>query len=230
MHVLIIEDDIELGPALLGALKQQGISGMWVRRLHEALALDTEPMDAVLLDLCLPDGEGLDLLRRWRARCSDLPVIVITARSDLQDRLDGLDSGADDYLVKPFAIPELIARLWAVQRRYARQADALWKFGALTVDPKGSAAWLRGEPLALSAREFRLLFELVKDPGAVVSKSVLGQRLEPLGDPVDPSTIEVHMSNLRRKLGGQVIHTVRGIGYRWSGWEDGEPMAGAGVA
>ncbi|WP_085317235.1 response regulator [Derxia lacustris] len=215
MHLLIIEDDIDLGPALLSALQPQGFSCVWVRRLGDALALDREPFDAVLLDLSLPDGEGLTLLRRWRARRNDVPVIVITARGGLDERLAGLDSGADDYLVKPFALPELISRLWALHRRCARQASDDWTLGDLRIAPRSHEAWLGGVALELSAREFRLLLELAREPGALVSKSLLGQRLEPLGDPVDPATIEVHLSNLRRKVGASRIRTVRGVGYQW---------------
>jgi DNA-binding response OmpR family regulator len=215
MHLLIIEDDLDLGQALLTSLQMEGFTGVWVRTLADGAAFQDEIIDAVVLDLGLPDGEGLDLLRRWRAAHAEVPVIVITARSALQDRLAGLDSGADDFLVKPFAMAELVSRLWAVSRRYARQASETWTVGELQVAPRAHQAWLRGEPLDLSARELRLLVELVREPGVVVSKSVLGQRLEPLGDPVDPATIEVHLVNLRRKVGAQRIRTVRGVGYQW---------------
>ncbi len=214
MHVLIIEDDLELGQALLSSLRQDGFSCLWVRCLAQAeAALDPAP-DAVLLDLALPDGEGLTLLKRWRAAERSVPVIVMTARSALRERLDGLNSGADDFIVKPFAVAELIARLWAVHRRSAQQAGTRWRFGPLVLEPQAHLAWLDDLPLELSAREFRLLMELARAPGSVVSKSLLGERLEPLGDPVDPATIEVHMSNLRRKIGAARVRTVRGVGYQ----------------
>ena len=214
MHVLIIEDDLDLGQALVSSLRQEGFSCLWVRRMAQAEAALASAPDAVLLDLALPDGEGLTLLKRWRATERVLPVIVMTARSALQDRLDGLNSGADDFIVKPFAVAELIARLWAVHRRAAQQASARWSFGTLALEPRAHLAWLDGAPLELSAREFQLLVELARVPGAVVSKSLLGERLEPLGDPVDPATIEVHMSNLRRKIGAARVRTVRGVGYQ----------------
>lgn len=214
MHVLVIEDDVDLGRALLAALKLEGFTCLWVRRLADAPPPDAAAIDCVLLDLALPDGTGLDLLRRWRERRAQVPVIVITARSALEDRLAGLDSGADDFVVKPFAMPELVARIRAVTRRSAQQASQTWRIGELTIEPRAHLAWLDGEALDLSLREFRLLLELAREPGAVVSKTLLGQRLEPLGEPLDASTIEVHLSNLRRKIGAPRIHTVRGVGYR----------------
>lgn len=214
MHILIIEDDIDLGQAILAALRQAGMTALWVRTLREGAAALVEPPDCVLLDLSLPDGEGLSLLRTWRARQATVPVIIMTARTALEERLAGLDGGADDFLVKPFALTELLSRLRAVGRRHARQASERWLFGALEIAPNAYQAWLHGEALTLSPREFALLAELARDPGRVVSKSLLGQRLDPLGDPLDASTIEVHLSNLRRKIGAERIRTVRGVGYQ----------------
>jgi two-component system, OmpR family, response regulator QseB len=216
MHLLIIEDDIDLGQALLASLKAEGLSALWVRKLADAPAGLGEPKPAcVLLDLSLPDGDGLELLRRWRRDQLNVPVIVITARSALEDRLAGLHAGADDFIVKPFAVAELVARIWAVLRRSAQQASPIWQLGDITLEPRAHQAWRDGEELGLSPREFRLLVELTREPGAIVSKGVLGQRMEPLGDPIDAATIEVHLSNLRRKVGPEKIHTVRGVGYRW---------------
>jgi two-component system response regulator QseB len=216
MHLLIIEDDIDLGQALLTALKGEGFSALWVRRLSDAPhALNDPAPDCVLLDLTLPDGEGLALLARWRAQQSKVPIIVTTARSGLEDRLAGLHGGADDFVVKPFAIAELVARIWAVIRRSAQQASPVWTLGEITLEPRAHQAWRAGELLDLSPREFRLLVELAREPGALVSKGTLGQKLEPLGEAVDAATVEVHLSNLRRKLGPERIQTVRGVGYRW---------------
>lgn len=214
MHVLIIEDDIDLGQALLASLRLEGISGVWVRSLREADALVAEAPDCVLLDLSLPDGAGLDVLTRWRARGNTVPIIIITARSALADKIAGLDSGADDFLTKPFAMAELVSRLHAVTRRHARQASECWRLGELLIEPRTHRVWLNGAPVDLSPREFRLLAELARDPETVVSKSLLGQRLEPLGEPVDAASIEVHLSNLRRKIGAGRIRTVRGVGYQ----------------
>jgi two-component system, OmpR family, response regulator QseB len=214
MHILIIEDDIDLGPAILAALKQAGMTGVWVRRLGDAAAFVEEQPDCVLLDLGLPDGDGLAFLAGLRGRGIAVPVIVITARTALEDRLVGLDGGADDFLVKPVIMAELISRVGAVVRRSARQAGERWTFGELALEPRSFRAWLNGAALDLSPREFRLLVELARSPECVVSKSTLGQRMEPLGDPLDSATMEVHLSNLRRKIGAGRIRTVRGVGYQ----------------
>lgn len=214
MHILLIEDDLDLGRALQSALKVEGLTSEWRRRIADApLALDASVFDCVLLDLTLPDGAGFALLARWRGQGQQVPVIVITARSAVEDRLAGLDGGADDFLVKPFATAELISRIRAVLRRSARQASERWVVGALVIEPRSHRVRRDGETLALSPREFQLLLALAREPGAVVAKGVLSQRLEPLGDPVDFSAIEVHISNLRRKIGAEVIRTVRGVGY-----------------
>jgi DNA-binding response OmpR family regulator len=215
MHLLIVEDDMDLGQALLAALRPEGITATWVRSLNRARPWHGNgSFDCVLLDLTLPDGEGLALLKQWRAGGSTLPVVMITARVGLEDRLQGLHAGADDFIVKPFAVAELIARLWAVTRRSARQCSPLWAVGALRIDPRANQAWLREAALDLTAREFRLLLELARDPGKVVSKSALAQRLDPLGEPLDAATVEVHLSNLRRKIGAELVRTVRGVGYQ----------------
>ena len=201
MHVLLIEDDLDLGRALIGALKAEGITSEWLRRVMDArYDLEGYSADCVLLDLALPGGTGFDLLARWRgSRPSAVPIIIITANASLKDRLAGLNAGADDFLVKPFATAELVARIHAVVRRSAQQVSDVWTFGDVDLD--------------LSPREFRLLLELAGQAGRVVSKATLSQRLEPNGEPVDFGAIEVHLSNLRRKIGAQRIRTVRGVGY-----------------
>lgn len=214
MHILIIEDDLALGTALQQALKLEGISSEWRRRAADAPHNFVDASwDCVLLDLSLPDGAGLALLRTWRQRGCTVPVMIITAQSALPVRLAGLDSGADDFLVKPFATAELIARLRAVQRRYAQQASATWTVGALQLEPRGYRARLDGADLHLSPREFHLVLALAREPGVVIPKGVLAQRLEPLGEALDFGAIEVHISNLRRKIGAERIRTVRGVGY-----------------
>lgn len=214
MHILLIEDDLDLGRALQSALKVEGLTSEWLRRTVDApLIVDASLVDCVLLDLSLPDGNGFDLLAKWRRAGVAVPIIVITARSAVQDRLEGLDGGADDFLVKPFATAELISRIRAVLRRAARQATDTWTLGDLQIEPRGHRALLHGVALDLSPREFQLLLELSREPGAVVAKGVLAQKLDPLGDPVDFGAIEVHVSNLRRKIGVERIRTVRGVGY-----------------
>ena len=207
MHILLIEDDLDLGRALQSALKVEGLTSEWLRRAVDAPAtVDATTVDCVLLDLTLPDGSGFDLLARWRAQTGgggQVPIIVITARSAVEDRLAGLDGGADDFVIKPFATAELMSRIRAVLRRSARQASERWVLGELVIEPRRHAVQRNGAVLDVSPRE----------PGVVVSKSVLSQRLDPLGEPVDFAAIEVHVSNLRRKIGAELIRTVRGVGY-----------------
>ena len=214
MHLLIIEDDLDFGRALQGALKIEGISSEWLRRAGDApYDFGDHLFDCVLLDLSLPDDDGLRLLARWRHAGHAIPVIVITARSTLRARLAGLDGGADDFIVKPFATEELVSRLRAVLRRYAGQASERWVVGDLYIEPRRYHARIGTEELHLSPREFHLLVELAREPGTVVAKRTLAQRLEPLGDAIDFATVDVHVSNLRRKIGAARIGTVRGIGY-----------------
>ena len=214
MHILLIEDDLDLGRALQAALRLEGHTSEWLRRTLDAPAqLDPAAQDAVLLDQGLPDGNGHALLTRWRRQGSPVPVIVITARSALADRLAGFDGGADDYVVKPFELPELIARLRSVLRRSAQQASDCWQLGALTIEPRHLRARLDGVELSLSPREYQLLVELARERGGVVAKHVLARRLAPLGDPLELGALEVHLSNLRRKIGANRIGTLRGVGY-----------------
>jgi len=214
MHILLIEDDLDLGRALQSALKVEGLTSEWLSRAVDAPAsVDATTVDCVLLDLTLPDGSGFDLLTRWRGQGEQVPIIVITARSAVEDRLEGLDGGADDFVIKPFATAELLSRIRAVLRRSARQASERWVMGELVIEPRRHCAQRDGEPLDLSPREFQLLLELAREPGAVVPKGVLAQRLDPLGEPMDFGAIEVHVSNLRRKIGAELIRTVRGVGY-----------------
>jgi two-component system, OmpR family, response regulator QseB len=214
MHLLLIEDDLDLGRALQSALKVEGFSSEWLRRVQDVpRLLPVEQFDAVLLDLSLPDGSGLDLLRHWRGANQSVPVLIITARGEVHDRLMGLDGGADDFLVKPFAMAELVSRIRAVLRRSARQATECWVLGQLTIEPRRRSVELNGFAIDLSPREFQILLELAREPGAVVSKSVLAQKLEPLGEPVEFAALEVHISNLRRKVGSGRIRTLRGVGY-----------------
>lgn len=214
MHLLIVEDDLALGAALQKALRVEGMSSEWYRRCGDLphTPRDTD-YDCVLLDLSLPDGSGMDLLRRWRNAGTHLPMIIITARTALEDRLDGLDQGADDFVVKPFAMEELVSRIRAVVRRAARQSSDVWEFGDLRIEPRRRLVAKAGEDIDLSPREFQLLVELARNCGNVVVKTLLAQRLNPLGDPLEAGVIEVHVSNLRRKIGAERIRTLRGVGY-----------------
>ena len=214
MHLLIIEDDLDLGTALQRALKVEDMSSEWFRRCVDAPVLMGESdYDCVLLDLTLPDGSGMDLLRHWRKAGVDLPIIVITARTTLEDRLQGLDHGADDFIIKPFATEELVSRIRAVVRRAARQSSEVWEFGDLRIEPRRHVARIATKVLGLSLREFQILVELAREHGNVLAKSILAQRLNPLGDPLEACAVEVHVSNLRRKIGAHRVCTVRGVGY-----------------
>jgi two-component system, OmpR family, response regulator QseB len=215
MHILLVEDDLDLGQSLQKSLAAEGLSSEWIRRAEEAAAhIGRDHFDCVLLDLSLPDGSGLELLARWRGAGIKTPIIVITARSALEDRLAGLDGGADDFVLKPFLTPELVSRIRAVTRRYAQQVDSVWTCGAIRIDTHIRQVRLSGVEVDLTTREYQILLELVRADGGVVSKDRLAQRLQPLGDPVDFNAIEVHVHNLRRKLGSENVLTVRGVGYR----------------
>ena len=214
MKVLMIEDDLDLGRGLLATLKAQSIDCQWIRRAAEAPdSFAGVDYDCVLLDLALPDGEGNDLLARWRRNGSRIPVLIMTARSRLEDKLTGLDGGADDFLVKPFAPAELISRLRAIVRRSAQQASETWSLGSLELSPATRAVRLNGQAIELTPREFAVLKELARSPDTVVSKEKLSQRVSPFGEPVDTAVIEVHVCNLRKKIGAGRVHTIRGVGY-----------------
>lgn len=214
MHLLLVEDDLDLGAALLGALRKAHFTVEWLRTCHDARAFATKvAYDCVLLDLSLPDGQGIDVLRFWRGQGVTTPVIVITARSGLDDRLAGLDGGADDYIVKPFAFEELVSRIHAVMRRAARQADSMWHFGNLLIDVARHEVRLGEVPVALTPAEYDVLLSLARAAGTVVSKHRLARALDPTGESIDFNTIEVHVHHLRKKLGAELIRTVRGVGY-----------------
>ncbi len=214
MHILMVEDDLDLGRALLHALESESLTCKWVRRAADApQAFFGETVDCVLLDLGLPDESGLTLLRQWRRAAAKVPIIIMTSRTALEDRLTGLNEGADDFLVKPFAVAELIARIRAVVRRYAQQASEKWTIGDLEIEPQRHVTRVAGTEIPLSPREFALLLELARTAGGVLPKGVLAEKLEPIGDPLDFAALEVHVSNLRRKIGAERIRTVRGVGY-----------------
>ncbi len=215
MNALLIEDDLDLGQALLSSLPKDGINTVWLRTAADARRHGVEHIDLVILDLRLPDGDGMALLQEWRASQWTTPVLIITANAALSDRLRGLNQGADDFLVKPFATPELVARAWAIHRRHHQQASPEWRFGSLLISPSTHEVQLDGRAAALSEREFQILLILAGRPGQVITKSTLGERLSPHGEPVSDATIEVHVSNLRRKIGPDFIRTVRGVGYQF---------------
>lgn len=213
MKIYLIEDDLHIGQALLTVFKDEGYEVVWVRMAHDAVQrLQSEDFDAVLLDLGLPDGDGNDVLTRVRAAGITVPVLIITARDGLQDRLKGFNNGADDYLIKPFEIPELLVRLRAILRRSgaATDAEALWTCGSLCMEEKRMRVTLDGAPLTLSKTEFALLLTLMKQSDRVLTRAELERRVLPFSD---GATLDVHISNVRKKIGDGFIRTVRGVGY-----------------
>lgn len=215
MRILLIEDEESLGGAVRDHTAADGHAVDWVRCLDEADAgVRAASYDLILLDLMLPDGSGLDFLRRLRAAGDATPVMILTARDRISDRIAGLNAGADDYLVKPFDLSELSARVAAVARRYARNPNPLMQLGPLSIDLSARALHRRGQSVDLTAREWALFEALLQRPGAILSKRQLEDRLYAFDAEVESNTIEVHVSRLRKKLGQDAIETVRGVGYR----------------
>lgn len=214
MRLLLVEDDPLLGDGVRAGLKQSGFAVDWVTDGQMAQhALGSEEYSLMVLDIGLPKISGLDLLKWLRQRGSNLPVLMLTARDTVTDRVGGLDSGADDYLVKPFDLDELVARLRALIRRAAGKAAPTLQHGPILVDLAAHAATLHGAPIELSAREFALLVELMQNSGRVLSREQLEQRLYGWGEEVESNSVEVHIHHLRKKLGAELIRTVRGVGY-----------------
>jgi len=215
MRVLLVEDDTILGAAVRDQIRADGHSVDWVTRLDAADDhLASASYDLILLDLMLPDGRGIPFLRGLRARGDVSPVIILTALDQISDRIEGLNAGADDYMVKPFDLSELSARLKAVARRYFGNPNPLIKIGDLAIDLAARRVTRAGKPVTLTAREWVLFEAFVQRPGQLMSKAQLEERLYAFDDEVESNTIEVHVSRLRKKLGHEVIETVRGIGYR----------------
>ncbi|MBX3610418.1 MAG: response regulator [Hydrogenophaga sp.] len=215
MRLLLAEDDPMLGRGLERGLAMAGFVVDWVRDGRSAqTALENDAHDVLLLDIGLPQQDGLALLRWLRAGQRSLPVLVVSARDAVPDRIAGLNLGADDYLTKPFDLDELIARVHALVRRQQGRAQPEMRVGALVVDPLRREAQLQGQPVALSPREFALLMALIERPGHVLSREQLEQRLYSWQDEVQSNAVEVHLHHLRRKLGADWIRNVRGVGYK----------------
>lgn len=215
MRLLLVEDDAMIGEAVRAGLRQEGFTVDWVRAAEAGdAALKAEAYALLLLDLGLPRKSGLDWLGELRRRGERLPVLILTARDAVADRVSGLDSGADDYLVKPFDLDELSARVRALLRRQSGRAEPMLRHGELTLNPATHEATYKGEAIALSAREFALLAALLERPGAILSRAQLEQRLYGWGEEVESNAVEVHVHGLRKKLGSDFILTVRGVGYR----------------
>lgn len=215
MRILVVEDDPILLDGLRAGLTIHGLTVDVAASCEDArTALRTSAFDAVVLDLMLPDGSGLDVLRELRVRGDATPVLLLTARDTVRDRVDGLDTGADDYLGKPFDLDEVAARLRAISRRSSGRASPLLRRNGVVLDPARRTVEIDGNPVGLSRREFALLHALMERPGIILSKDQLQERLYGWQDDVESNAIEVHVHNLRAKIGREAIETVRGIGYR----------------
>jgi len=214
MRLLLVEDDPMIGESVSRGLRQEGHTVDWVRDGAAAeLAIANGVYELILLDLGLPRKSGLDLLALLRRQGLAVPVLVITARDSVADRVRGLDAGADDYLVKPFDLDELSARIRALMRRHSGRASPLIEHGELVVDPATHAVTLKGVPVNLSGREFSLLQALLERPGVPLSRAQLEERIYGWGEEVESNTVEVYIHSLRRKLGTDLIRNVRGVGY-----------------
>jgi len=214
MRILIVEDDRLLGEGILAGLGQANFLADWVQDGAAGLAaLQSEPFSAVVLDLGLPRLSGLDVLRQLRATQNAIPVLILTARDTSQDVIAGLDAGADDYMVKPFDLGELAARLRALVRRAAGAAAPLLEHGALQLDPAARSVRWQDEAVELAPREFALLHELLLNAGRVLTRAQLESKLYPWGEEVESNALEVHIHHLRKKLAPELIRTVRGVGY-----------------
>ena len=215
MRLLLVEDDTMIGRAMRQGLTDAGFAVDWVTDGNAAeLALTDAVYDLAVLDLGLPGQDGMSLLRGLRRRRDPLPVLVVTARDSVADRIDGLNAGADDYVLKPFNLDELVARVRALLRRRTGTGTPLLECGALVLDPVRRQVHLRGDPVSLSGKEFALLETLMQRPGAVLSREQLENAIYGWQQEVGSNAVEVHLHNLRRKLGPETIRNVRGVGYK----------------
>lgn len=214
MRLLLVEDDVMLGQSMVAALSRHGYTVDWVERgAGVEIALKTEQFAAIVLDLTLPDIDGLEVLKRVRRAGYTLPVLILTARDDIEDRVKGLDGGADDYLVKPFALEELLARLRVIIRRQSGFCETNLDIGALSLSLSEQSVSYAGEKLKLTVNEFKILATLMTSAGRVLSKEQLLQALHGWDESASDNAIEVHIHNLRKKVPQQVIKNIRGVGY-----------------
>lgn len=217
MRILLIEDDAPLGDGIRAGLKLAGYAVDWLRDGEQGrLALKTETYAACVLDLGLPRCDGLTLLRELRSQGNYTPVLILTARDSLEDRIAGLDSGADDYLIKPFDLSELQARLRALLRRGAQSGAAVLQHGGVCLDPSTRQVTLDHQAVAVSGKEYALLHDFLSHPHAIRSRAELEQGLYAWGEDVASNTVEVYVHHLRKKFGNTFIETIRGLGYRLS--------------
>lgn len=214
MRVLLVEDDELLGDGVRVGMSQYGYTVDWVKDGRAAKhAINSESFDIIVLDLGLPRVDGIDVLKSLRSNNITTPVLILTARETVDDRVKGLDAGADDYLTKPFDLDELCARIRALSRRTAARAKPEIVYGSIKMDPASHVVTLNDETVPISRREFALLQKLLENAGRVLSREQLTQTLYGWGDDVDSNALEVHIHNLRKKFGTDLIRTIRGVGY-----------------
>ncbi|WP_428944592.1 quorum sensing response regulator transcription factor QseB [Pantoea sp. FN060301] len=214
MRILVIEDDRLIGDGIKAGLNKMGFSVDWFTQGNEGMhALPAAAYDAVVLDLSLPEIDGLDILRHWRQQGQDIPVLILTARDALEQRVTGLQLGADDYLCKPFALSEVAARLQALIRRRHGQLQPTLRHGKLIMETVSQTVTLEGEIVALKARELALLTLFLMNPGRVLTRAQLEEKLYGWEEDVSSNAVEVHIHHLRKKLGSPFIRTVHGVGY-----------------
>ncbi|MDF1796003.1 MAG: response regulator [Coxiellaceae bacterium] len=216
MRVLLVEDDELLGDGICSGLKHYGHTVDWVKdgkSAQDAITSTQESFDIVVLDLGLPKMSGLDVLKNMRERNVPTPVVILTARETIDDRVKGLDAGADDYLTKPFDLDELCARMRALQRRSKSRAKPLLTYNDIILDPAAHVVTYKGEQVLVSRREFSLLQKLLENAGRVISREQLNQTLYGWGENIDSNALEVHIHNLRKRFGSDLIRTIRGVGY-----------------
>ncbi|AUG52595.1 response regulator [Thalassospira marina] len=218
MRLLLIEDEQTLGSALRDHLVSEGYAPDWVENLTDAeVALKSTCYDVILLDINLPDGNGVAMLRALRQRGDVTPCIILTAQDKISDRIAGLNAGADDYLVKPFDLGEMVARLAAVARRYTGNPNPILQIGDVEIDLARKLVFVAGKSVELTGREWALLDQFAHKPGATLSKRQLEDSLYEFGAEIESNTVEVYVSRLRKKIGSDLIRTLRGVGYRLEG-------------
>ncbi len=214
MRLLLVEDDTMIGESVLDLLRAESYAVDWVKDGEMAdTALDSESYDLVLLDLGLPRRDGLAVLRRLRARKDRTPVLIATARDELAQRVEGLDAGADDYIVKPYEFDELLARIRALIRRAAGRAEPVYEHLGVSIDPATREVLVHGQPVVLSAREWAVLELLLARPGMILSRRQLEEKVYGWKDDISSNAVEVYIHGLRKKLGAALIQNVRGVGY-----------------
>lgn len=215
MHVLLVEDDNLIAEGIKTGLEISGFTVDRVDTISQARsAISTLRTDIIILDLALPDGDGMTLLSELRGQHLQTPLLILTARDSVSDRVAGLGAGADDYLLKPFDLDELIARLYALLRRSAGQSTPVLRHGSLELDPQRREVYLHGHPVALSRREFELLRTFIHSRGSILTAEQLKDSLYGFGEQLESNALNVHLYHLRRKISPRIIETVRGVGYR----------------